>query len=766
MTINQNQPDPPIALVTDAEPDVETTIAETPAAEAGSPEVAETDAGSEAGAAASDDPGPKLLEEGFDLSSPEYYLNRELTWLTFNRRVLNEAEDERVPLLERVKFLSIVNSNLDEFMMKRIGGLKQQVGAGVHDLTVDGRTPREQISESLLIVRQIEQRCSELMVELREELKKAGIFLVRVRDLSPDERQSLRDHYIENIYPLVTPQAMDPAHPFPFVSNLSVNLLVTLRHPKDETPSLARVKVPVGSGTPRFVPVGGENVFVRLEDLMAENLDLLFPGMEIESCEVFRITRNAVTESDEEEQDDLLETIKLELRERKFAPIVRLQVGPSMSALHRGMLSAEFGLDEDTDVADVIGMLGMSSMMEIASLDVPHLLDEPHRPVDAPEFVHDENIFHTIREHGSILVHHPYQRFSSSVERFVKEASEDPKVRAIKMTLYRTSEETRVIDYLIAAARNGKQVAVVLELKARFDESANIRWASRMEKIGIHVTYGVVGLKTHCKVILAIRQDFNGLRRYAHMGTGNYHAGTARLYTDVGLFTCDEEIGQDLTELFNYLTTGYKPRRQYKKLLPAPMVLKPALLEKIQREIDNLHAGKEARIILKLNALEDADTTRALYEASRAGVTVDLIIRDTCRLRPGIPGLSEKVRVVSIVGRFLEHARILYFHNGGEPEYYIGSADWMKRNLESRVETMVPVEKPAHQEELQNLLETQLDDDRNAWVMRSDGSYEQRSGKSKGCQQQFIRRAEKQHKQALRLRKRRPVSATSHRRVD
>jgi polyphosphate kinase len=371
-----------------------------------------------------------------------------------------------------------------------------------------------------------------------------------------------------------------------------------------------------------------------------------------------------------------------------------------------------------------------------------------------------------IREAGSILLQHPYESFSSSVERFLREASTDPKVRAIKMTLYRTSAQTNVINHLINAAQAGKQVAVVVELKARFDESANIQWASRLEEAGIHVTYGVMGLKTHCKTVLVIRQDYDGLRRYAHVGTGNYNADTARLYSDLGLLTCNEKIGRDLTELFNYLTTGYKPKRTYHKLLPAPTVLKPALLDKIKREIEHFGAGQEARIVLKLNALEDADTTRALYEAARAGVKVDLIIRDTCRLRPGIPGLSESVRVVSLVGRFLEHARILYFHNAGEPEYYIGSADWMKRNLESRVETMVPVEKPSHQQELQHLLETQLADDRNGWEMRADGSYEQRSGKGKGSQQQFIRRAEKQHKQALRLRKRRPVSATSHRRSD
>jgi polyphosphate kinase len=385
--------------------------------------------------------------------------------------------------------------------------------------------------------------------------------------------------------------------------------------------------------------------------------------------------------------------------------------------------------------------------------------------VDVPELPKDVNIFHSIREQGSILLHHPYQSFTSSVERFLEEAAEDPKVRAIKMTLYRTSEGTGVIDALVDASRNGKQVAVVVELKARFDESANIRWASRLENAGIHVTYGVVGLKTHSKVILVLRQDYNGLRRYAHLGTGNYHAGTARLYSDLGLLTCDKKIGEDLTELFNYLTTGYKPKRKYQKILPAPTVLKPALLEKIQREIDHVRAGREGHIILKMNALEDVDTTRALYEASRAGVRVQMIVRDTCRLRPGIPGLSDNVEVISIVGRFLEHARILYFRNDDAPEFYIGSADWMKRNLESRVECMTPVESPTHQAELMHILEEQLSDERGAWEMQPDGSYVQRMGDpERSAQTRLAKRAEKRLRRARKLRKRKPRSGISRER--
>jgi polyphosphate kinase len=703
--------------------------------------------------------GP-IAENEIDLDDSKYYLNRELTWLEFNRRVLHEARDERTPLLERVKFLSIVSSNLDEFFMKRIGGLKQQVGAGMHERSVDGRTPREQIADCMAVVADIEADCLTVFEELTKLLRTAGVVLARVAELDEAERAELRRWYLENVYPLVTPQSMDPAHPFPFVSNLSLNLLVTLRHPKDETPSLARVKIPVGLGIPRLVRVGDDLVYVCLEDLMSENLDLLFPGMEIESCEVFRVTRNANTDRDEEEADDLLSMIQSELRERKFAPIVRMQVAQGMSDVHRGMLAAELGLDEASDVIEVRGLLGLRDLMALASLDLPDFHDPRHRPIDPPDLAQGGQIFHRIRDQGSILLHHPYESFSTSVERFLEEASDDPKVRAIKMTLYRTSADTRVIEHLIDAARNGKQVAVVVELKARFDEDANIRWASRLEEFGIHVTYGVVGLKTHCKVILVLRQDYDGLRRYAHLGTGNYHAGTARLYTDLGLLTCDDEIGQDLTELFNYLTTGFKPKRKYRKLLPAPTVMKSALLGKIDREIEHARNGRDARIQVKLNAIEDADMTRALYRAALGGVTVDLIVRDTCRLRPGLPGVSENVHVISIVGRFLEHSRILYFENDGDCEYYIGSADWMQRNLESRVEVMVPVEDPRNQKELRTILDMLLRDQRNAWDMQPDGRYVQRQAgdgrKERASQILLAEHASKRLKEATRLRKRKP----------
>ncbi len=693
-------------------------------------------------------------EPAIDLDAPELYLNRELTWLNFAKRVLNEAQDERNPLLERVKFLGIVGSILDEFFMKRIGGLKQQVAAGVHDLTIDGRTPAQQIAECHEVIRKLNEEQRLLWFDLRRELADIRVNVVNHQELSAVDQEWVRDYYIDNIFPLVTPQAMDPAHPFPFVSNLSVNLLVSLHYPKDPTPLLARVKVPLGSGVKRFIKVGDENTFVPVEQVMANNLDLLFPEMTIDRCELFRVTRNADVEQDEEEADDLVALIESELRERKFAPIVRLEVAEGMSPPHRGRLAAELGLDEASDVFEVNGFLAGRDLMELSRLEIPEHRDPDHRPVDCPALIGKPNIFHAIRERGSILLQHPYESFATSVERFIREASEDPKVRAIKMTLYRTSSESRIIQHLVNAALNGKQVAVAVELKARFDEATNIRWANQLEQAGIHVTYGVLGLKTHCKVTLVVRQDHSGLRRYCHFGTGNYHEETAKLYSDLGVLTADPEIGKDATELFNYLTTGYRPKRKYRKLLPAPKLLKKALLAKIAREIKHAQDGKAALIQIKVNALEDVDVTRALYEASIAGVHVDLIIRDTCRIRPGLPIVSENIRVISIVGRFLEHARIFHFGNDGDDEYYIGSADCMKRNLTSRVEVLVPIRDEELKREVQTVFDVQLADGRSAWEMKPDGGYVQLQETETGSQAELVRLAEKRHAEATRLRKR------------
>ncbi len=688
----------------------------------------------------------------YDLSSPDLFLNRELTWLQFNDRVLREAEDPRTPLLERAKFLAIVGSTLDEFFMKRVGGLKQQVGAGMHERSVDGRTAAEQIAEVAQHVLASQIRQQALFGTLVEELREAGIRLARYDELSDDEQKQLRAQYADEVFPLLTPQGMDPAHPFPFVSNLSLNLLVALELPTEEVPGLARVKVPVGAGVARFMRLGDSDTYVPLEDVMGHNLDFLFPDIPVLGCSAFRVTRNSNTEGDEDQADDLLALIQSELRERRFAPIVRLQVEQSMDPRHRGMLAAELGLDEAIDVYDTPGMFGLADLFEIASIQRPDLKYAPHYPVDHPELTSDKSIFHVIRERGSVLLQHPYESFATSVERFLAEAARDPKVRAIKMTIYRTAAQSRVAEHLIEAARNGKQVAVVVELKARFDEQANIRWANQLEQFGIHVTYGVVGLKTHCKVILVIRKDYDGISRYVHVGTGNYHAETARQYTDFGILTTDERIAADATELFNYLTTGYKPNRDYKELLVAPRQLKRALLDMIKAEREAAKAGEPSGITIKANALEDTQITRALYKAARAGVPIDLIIRDSCRLRPGLPGLSESIRVMGIVGRFLEHSRIYRFENRGEPRFFIGSADVMKRNLESRVEVLVPVKRPEHHTLLQSYLQRQLSDQRSAWDMQSDGSYVQRKPKkadAPGCQDLAIDAARKRAKEAV-----------------
>jgi polyphosphate kinase len=683
--------------------------------------------------------GPRTLA---DLRHPGLFLNRELTWLNFNHRVLNEAQDKRTPLLERLKFLAIVGSNLDEFHMKRVGGLKQQVGAQLLELTVDGRTPRQQIEESRVAVREMCQKAEMTRGKLLRALSNRGIKQVSYGSLRASDQAWLRKFYVDNVFPLVTPQSIDPAHPFPFVSNLSLNLLVSVRPPGDASPVLSRVKLPLGGGITRFVRVRDSLSFVLLEDIVAHHLDLLFPDTTIESCELFRVTRNAVAEKDEEQADDLLEMIEAELRERKFAPVVRLEISAGMERAHREKLAQELELSDPDDVFEVDGMLALRDLMELAGLPIAELHDRPHRAVDHPLLADSTNVFQSIRDAGSLLVYHPYHSFSSSVERFLREAASDPRVRAVKMTLYRTSAETAIVDHLVEAARNGKQVAVVVELKARFDEEANIRWASRLEAAGIHVTYGIVGLKTHAKVTLVVRQDPGGLKRYVHIGTGNYHAGTARLYTDFGLFTCDERIGRDATELFNYLTTGLTAQRRFQRLLLGPHTMKRALIEKIEREGRFAQEGVPSAIQMKMNALEDPDIVRALYRASMSGVPIDLIVRDTCRLRPGVPGLSENVRVISIVGRFLEHARVFYFRNGGEEEFFLGSADLMTRNLESRVEVLAPIDPPELREELRALLALQRDDQRAAWEMRPDGSYEQRhphtaEGK-RSCQEQTV----------------------------
>ncbi|MEJ2620567.1 MAG: polyphosphate kinase 1 [Candidatus Thiodiazotropha sp.] len=696
----------------------------------------------------------------FDLDDPSLYLNRELTWLEFNHRVLAEASSEKNPLLERVKFLAIVSNNLDEFFMKRIGGLKQQVAAGISLPSIDGRTPMQQIEECHKVTREMQLIQQQTYSQLLEVLAEEQIRITEYNSLGESQQEKLREHFQQNIFPMLTPLAMDPSHPFPFISNLTLNLLVTLRFPGGQDLHMARVKVPVSQDvSTRLIQVGDDYTYVTLDDLIANNLDMLFPGMEIESCDLFRVTRNANVELDQEAANDLLETIETELRERHFAPIVRLEISNGMNSVHRGMLAAELGLNEEQDVYTIEGMMALRDLFELTKLNLAELHDAPHHPVDHPQLAHDRrNIFHILRDHQGLLLQHPYESFSTTVERFLRTAAEDPKVLAIKMTLYRTSADGNVLNSLIKASRNGKQVAVLVELKARFDEAANIRWARRLEQAGIHVTYGVLGLKTHSKLIMVIRKDYSQLRRYYHIGTGNYHAGTARLYTDLGLLGCDEEIGKDLTEQFNYLT-GYSPPPSYRKILAAPYTLKQSLLNKIEREIKIHQKSATGHIQLKMNALEDQDIVKALYKATQAGVKVELIVRDTCRFRPGIKGLSESGSVVSIVGRFLEHSRITYFHNGGDEEYFIGSADLMQRNLMQRVEVLVPVEAPALRQELRLILDVQLGDKHNAWDMQSDGTYIRRTpaedDKSLNCQETLIGVAERRLEAAKKHREKR-----------
>jgi len=667
--------------------------------------------------------------KAINLTDPKWYLNRELTWLEFNRRVLHEGMDDRNPLLERVFFLSVVGSNLDEFFMKRIGGLKQQVGAGVKKLSIDGMLPEEQIEACSASVRELLEQRQVLESQLRELLEEEGIYFKKYADLTGEQRAKMDKYFFENIYALLTPQGIDPAHPFPFLSNLSLNLLVLARDHENGQDFLNRIKVPTGIGVPRFIQCGKEHekIYITFEDLVANNIAKLFPGMIIKGSWLFRVTRNAITERLAEQANDLLIMIETALRDRKFAQIVRLEVEGSMPAKIRGMLAAELEIDEKKDLYEVNGFMAKRDLMEIWKIDRPELHFEQHHPCDHPNMLMEAaSIFHIIREKKNILLQHPYESFETSVERFVFEASQDPKVLAIKMTLYRTGSESRIIRYLADAAHNGKQVAVVVELMARFDESANISWAEELEEAGIHVTYGVVGLKTHSKVIFVVRRDYNGLKRYVHIGTGNYHAGTARQYCDLGLLSCDPVLGEDLTEFFNYLTTGYAPVRKYKKILPCPNILKNTILEKIEREVATQKKSGNGLIQFKCNALEDKKITQALYKASQAGVKVQLIIRDSCRLRPGIAGLSENISVISIVGRFLEHTRIYYFHNNGADEYYIGSADLMKRNLESRVEVVTPIEDKELKKLLREMLDVQLENKRSSWDMAESGQYIQR----------------------------------------
>ena len=666
-----------------------------------------------------------------DLSHPSLYLNRELSWLEFNRRVLHEAEDARTPLLERLKFLGIFSSNLDEFFQVRIAGLRQQLAARVVERTADGLTPAEQLQASAAAVRDLVRRHDECLVgQVLPALERHGVRIhTHWADLEPRDRQALAQYFEEHVFPVLTPLAVDPAHPFPYISNLSLSLAVVLRSDDGEE-RFARVKVP--KILPRWVPLTTRHQVLPLEVLIGANLETLFPGVEILSWHLFRITRNTDFEIDQDEAEDLLELIQEEVRNRRFGEVVRLEVAPSMPAHLRQLLLAEFSDEAENeappltteDIYEVEGLLDAADLMALAGLEIPELRDPPHHPVTQPRLAGNRSIFEVIRE-GDVLVHLPYDSFASSVERFIQQAVEDPDVLAIKVTLYRTGGDSSIARLLAHAAERGKQVAVLIELQARFDEENNIRWAQRLEDVGVHVSYGVAGLKTHAKVLLVVRREAGAIRRYVHVGTGNYNPKTARLYTDFGLFSADPDLGADLTDLFNVLT-GFGAPATYRKLLVAPRGMRSRLLEMIQREADHASEGRPARILAKLNALVDPELINALYGASRAGVTVDLLVRGICCLRPGLPGVSEGIRVVSVIGRFLEHSRAYCFHNGGADEVYIGSADWMPRNLDRRIEAAVPVDDPALRRLLRQTLELMWGDNRQAWELGPDGSWVQR----------------------------------------
>ncbi|MBD0343824.1 MAG: polyphosphate kinase 1 [Coleofasciculus sp. Co-bin14] len=685
-------------------------------------------------------PKSKTTAREVNLSEPQYYFNRELSWLEFNHRVLHEATDPRTPLLERLKFLAIFSSNLDEFFMVRVAALKQQVAANVRKLSPDGRTATEQldaIRERLLPM--VTEQHQHFEKALRPQLASEGIYLLDYMDLNQEQRTYLQNYFEEQIFPVLTPLAIDPSHPFPHISNLSLNLAVVVKDPETGEELFARVKVP--KVLPRFVPLPEEFqqhqrrqstiwTGIPLEQVIAHNLDSLFPGMNIQEYHPFRITRNADLAVEEDEADDLLLAIEQELRKRRLGgSAVRLEIQASTPDTVRGMLIEELEL-KDKDIYEVEGLLGLVDLMSFMALPLPDLKDPAWTP-QVPSRLRSplgdeevEDIFSVIRN-GDLLVHHPYDSFSATVLRFITEAANDPQVLAIKMTLYRTSGDSPIANALIKAAENGKQVAVLVELKARFDESNNIIWARKLEQAGLHVVYGLVGLKTHTKVVLVVRREEGRIRRYVHIGTGNYNPKTARIYTDLGLLSCREDLGADLTDLFNYLT-GYSRQRSYRKLMVAPVNLRDRFLALIRREMEHCCNGHSGRIVAKMNSLVDPQIITTLYEASQAGVQIDLIVRGMCCLRPGIEGISENIRVISIVGRYLEHSRIYYFHNQGQEEVYIGSADWMTRNLDRRVEAVVPVEDPEIVKDLQEILGVMLADNRQAWDLQPEGHYIQR----------------------------------------
>jgi polyphosphate kinase len=666
-----------------------------------------------------------------DPAASKYYLNRELSELAFQERVLREGGDERNPPLERLRFLAFFTKNTDEFFMKRVGGLKQQMDAGVSETSPDGRTPEEQWREVLETARPLFREQSNYWEEvLKPELADAGVGIRRPEELSADERAELRSYFEESILPTLTPLAFDPAHPFPFISNLSLSLAVLSVDDAGES-TFTRIKIP--PNRPRLIAVPGEtDDHVLIEDLIEANLDLLLPDLDIRDVSKFKVTRNAEVRRNEEVAEDLIDIVEDVLEQRRFATVVRLEVDADMPDEARSILRDQLGVD-DREVFQRTGPIDFEDFFDLTELDRPDLKRSAWTPQRHPRLeqtMSDDadvrtDIFDEIRS-GDLLAHHPYHSFEGTVQQFLDAAANDPDVLAVKAAIYRTASDSKVIQSLIDAADNGKQVAVMVELKARFDERNNLEWVRQLEEEGIHVAYGTVGLKTHTKTALVVRQDDDGVRLYSHVGTGNYHSGTAKGYSDLGLLTANRDIGLDLTKVFNFFT-GPTLDDRFRKLLIAPVTMRERFTEMVRREADHARAGRPARMVVKVNGLEDPSMVAELYRASMAGVEIDLIVRDICRLRPGIEGLSDNITVHSIVGRFLEHARIFYFENAGDPEWYIGSADWMMRNLDYRVEAVTPVEATDLRRQLRFILEASLKDNRRRWVMQRDGSYEQAS---------------------------------------
>ena len=668
-----------------------------------------------------------------DLSQPTLYINRELSQLEFQRRVLEEAQDERNPLLERVKFLAIVGSNLDEFFMVRVAGLKKQVDAGVIEWPPDGMTPAEQLAATRKGAQQLMREAHEcLRDDILPALNKAGIHILDYKQLTERQKAGVKKYYDEVVFPVLTPLAFDPAHPFPHISNLSLNLAVLIRD-KQGKDHFARIKVP--DTLSRLVPVKRssgsvkkdgtvpyDHYFVWLEQLIASNLDILFPGMTVVEAHPFRVTRDADLEIQEWEAADLLETIENSVRQRRFGSVVRVGVNPDMPSQIRNILTDNLGLERN-DFYTVEGPLGTSALMGLYNIDRYDLKEIPFKPAIPIALQNEDTDVFTAIRRKDILVHHPYDSFSPVVA-FLRQAARDPDVLAIKQTLYRVGKNSPVVAALLEAVQNGKQVAVLVELKARFDEESNIGWAKMLESEGVHVVYGLLGLKTHCKVALVIRKEGDGIRRYIHLATGNYNAITALLYEDLGMFTCDEQIGADATDLFNYLT-GYSAKHDFRKLLVAPINLRSRMENLIFREIEHQRKGEPAHLIFKFNHLVDPDMIQLLYQASQAGVKIDLLVRGTCCLRPEMKNVSENIRVTSIVGRFLEHSRVYYFHNGGKEEIYLGSADLMPRNLDRRVEALFPIQDAEMIHRIHDdILRVYINDNIKAHRMCSDGRYE------------------------------------------